>query len=72
MFYRHHVSTDQDFLNDEPHPEKSGLFLYLNTNKKSITLNLESEEGQGLFLRLVPRATSSSSRLRQATLTSWA
>ncbi len=23
-----------------PHPEKSGLFLYLNTNKLGVTLNL--------------------------------
>jgi len=41
------------FPNDEPHPEKSGLFLYLNTNKKSITLNLKSELGMKLFTELV-------------------
>ena len=34
------------FLNDEPDKEKSGTFFYLNTNKKSITLNLESETGR--------------------------
>ena len=26
------------FLNDDPHREKSGLFLHLNTNKKSISI----------------------------------
>ena len=40
------------FLNDEPHPEKSGLFLDLNTGKKSITLNLKSATGQQLAQRL--------------------
>ena len=29
------------FWNDVPHPETSGLFQYLNVNKKGITLNLE-------------------------------
>lgn len=41
------------FPADIPHPEKSGLFLYLNTNKRGITLNLESPMGVDLFKRLV-------------------
>lgn len=41
------------FLGDDPHPDKSGLFLYLNTNKKSITLNLKSETGKKIFKKLV-------------------
>ena len=40
------------FPNDEPHPEKSALFLYLNTSKKSVTLNLKSEAGRGILRRL--------------------
>jgi crotonobetainyl-CoA:carnitine CoA-transferase CaiB-like acyl-CoA transferase len=44
------------FLNDEPHHEKSGAFFYLNTNKKSITLNLESETGAKIFKELVGKA----------------
>jgi len=40
------------FFGDEPHPEKSGLFFYLNTNKKSITLNLKSETGVRLLKEL--------------------
>ena len=41
------------FWGDDPHPEKSGLFLYLNTNKKSITLNLKTETGKKLLKELV-------------------
>lgn len=41
------------FFQDDPHPEKSGLFLYVNQGKKSITLNLETETGRGIFRRLV-------------------
>lgn len=33
------------FPGDVPHLEKSGLFLYLNQNKKSITLNLKAQAG---------------------------
>ena len=33
------------FLGDIPNPETSGLFQYLNVNKKGITLNLESGRG---------------------------
>lgn len=44
------------FFKDDPHPEKSGLFLHLNTNKKSITLNLKSETGTKIFKDLVKQA----------------
>jgi crotonobetainyl-CoA:carnitine CoA-transferase CaiB-like acyl-CoA transferase len=33
------------FPNDEYDREKSGTFFYLNTNKKSITLNVKSKNG---------------------------
>ena len=36
-----------------PHPEKSGLFLYLNTNKYGITLDLRQMAGQEIFHRLL-------------------
>ena len=39
-----------------PHPEKSGLFLYLNTNKRGVTLNLETPRGQEIFQRLLGQA----------------
>jgi len=41
------------FPDDQPDPERSGLFLFLNTNKRSITLNLESESGTEIFKILV-------------------
>jgi CoA:oxalate CoA-transferase len=46
----------EPFLHDNPHPELSGLFLYLNTNKKGITLSLESIEGRELFKKLIADA----------------
>jgi len=41
------------FPQDIPHPEKSGLFLYLNTNKRGVTLNLNSAVGINIFKELV-------------------
>ena len=41
------------FLGDDPHLEKSGLFLHLNNNKRSITLNLKSQTGKKIFEELV-------------------
>lgn len=39
-----------------PHPEKSGLFLYLNTNKYGVTLDLRQTAGQEIFHRLLTDA----------------
>lgn len=44
------------FYHDEPGMEKSGLFLHLNTNKKSITLNLKTELGHRIAKELVEEA----------------
>ena len=43
------------FPDDTPHPERSGLFLYLNTGKQSITLNLQDPAGRDLLHQLVAR-----------------
>ena len=37
------------FFHDETDPEKSLLFLYLNTNKRSVTLNLKSRRGRQIL-----------------------
>jgi crotonobetainyl-CoA:carnitine CoA-transferase CaiB-like acyl-CoA transferase len=44
------------FPENIPHPEKSGLFLYLNTNKRGITLNLKDHKGRAALLDLVREA----------------
>ncbi|MBI4498486.1 MAG: CoA transferase [Chloroflexi bacterium] len=41
------------FPDDLPHPEKSGLYLYLNTGKRGITLDLTSTTGKQIFKELV-------------------
>ena len=44
------------FPEHEPHPEKSGIFLYLNTNKRGVTLDIKSQVGRNALLRLVKDA----------------
>ena len=44
------------FSNDKPEMEKSGLFLLLNTSKKSITLDIEDKSGRDIFMQLVKQA----------------
>jgi len=44
------------FFHDEPHPEKSLYFLYFNTSKRSVTLNLEHPDGQAIFKQLAKTA----------------
>jgi len=41
------------FLNDDPDPEKSGLFMYINTNKYGITLDPTRPGGNKIFKDLV-------------------
>ena len=41
------------FPSDLPHSETSGLFQYLNVNKKGITLNLNSGHGRKLIMALL-------------------
>ena len=41
------------FPDDLPDRERSGLFLYLNRNKRSITLDLDTATGQSLFRSIV-------------------
>jgi crotonobetainyl-CoA:carnitine CoA-transferase CaiB-like acyl-CoA transferase len=46
---RHHGP----FSDEAPHPEKSALFLYLNTNKLSVTLDYTSPTGASILRRLL-------------------
>lgn len=44
------------FPEDISHQEKSGLFLYLNSNKKGLTLDPEKPEGKEIFKKLIEGA----------------
>ena len=44
------------FLNDQPHHERSGLFLYLNTNKQGVTLDLETPTGREILGGLLAKS----------------
>jgi crotonobetainyl-CoA:carnitine CoA-transferase CaiB-like acyl-CoA transferase len=47
---------EEPFLKDNPGLETSGLFLYLNMNKKGITLNPETTTGKKIFGELLKNA----------------
>src|SRR6266853_4143559 len=44
------------FAGDVPHPEKSGFFLYLNTSKKSVSLDPTTASGADIFRKLTSTA----------------
>jgi crotonobetainyl-CoA:carnitine CoA-transferase CaiB-like acyl-CoA transferase len=44
------------FPGDVPHPERSGLFLYLNFGKRGVTLDPRTPAGAGLLARLLADA----------------
>lgn len=44
------------FLKDIPGNERSGLFLYLNANKRGVTLNLKTATGREIFRNLIKEA----------------
>ncbi|MCX6024160.1 MAG: CoA transferase [Chloroflexi bacterium] len=54
-----------------PHPEKSGTFLYLNTNKRGITLDLETATGRSLLRPLIEWADIIIESFPVGTMESW-
>ena len=44
------------FPGDAPDPERSALFVYLNTSKRSVRLDLETERDRRTFTELAARA----------------
>ena len=59
------------FPNDVPDSEKSGQFIYLNTNKKSITLDINRVTGRKMLKELLAQAemlVESNPRLRMCEL----
>ncbi len=52
----HPLRREGPFLSDEPNGETSALWLYLAGNKRSVTLDAATEDGQTLFRRLLEEA----------------
>ena len=52
-----------------PDIEKSGLFLFLNTSKKSITLDIDNKIGRDIFMRLVKHADIVVENFKPGTMT---
>ena len=59
------------FPGDEPHREKSGLFFFLNTNKRGVTLDLASPRGRELARALATQVDVVIENHRPGTLASW-
>ncbi|MBI2887167.1 MAG: CoA transferase [Chloroflexi bacterium] len=59
------------FPGKRPDPEASGLFLFLNTNKRSLTLDLSVPAGRDVFLRLVREADALVENNRPGKLEAW-
>jgi crotonobetainyl-CoA:carnitine CoA-transferase CaiB-like acyl-CoA transferase len=59
------------FPGDNPHAEKSGMYLTLNTGKRSVTLDLSTRTGRELFLGLAAGADLIVESYRPGTLERW-
>lgn len=59
------------FPGAEPHPEQSALFLYLNTGKKSVTLDIASRAGAAILRRLAQECDVLVESFRPGYLDSW-
>ena len=57
------------FPDGEPHPEKSGLFLYLNANKLGVTLDPATTTGTELLAQLLEQTDILLTDLELAELT---
>ena len=44
------------FPGDAPHPERSGMFLYLNTGKRGVTLDVDDPQGREMLRQLAAGA----------------
>ena len=59
------------FAGDQPHPERSLYFLHYNANKRGITLDLATPDGQELFRQLARTADVVVETFRPGTLSAW-
>jgi crotonobetainyl-CoA:carnitine CoA-transferase CaiB-like acyl-CoA transferase len=53
----HPLRQHGPFVDDRPHRETGALWLYLGTNKRSVTLDVETATGRALFRKLVEEAS---------------
>ena len=56
------------FPGDDPHPERSGMHLHLNSGKRSVTLDLKTATGRAILLQLAARADLVVESFRAGTL----
>ncbi len=59
------------FPNDVPDPERSGLYLHLNTSKRSVTLDVSVTSGQVVLKKMLANADVFVCGERTSTLASW-
>ncbi len=59
------------FAQDRPHPERSLYFLHWNANKRGITLDLATPDGQALFRQLARTADVVIETFNPGTLEGW-
>src|SRR4029078_4011501 len=59
------------FPGDIPDPEQSGLYLHLNTSKRSMTLDVSVTSGQVVLKKLLAKADVFVAGERASTLATW-
>ncbi len=59
------------FPKDQVDPEKSGVFHFLNTNKRSVTLDVTQARGREFFLKLLRQADVLVENNHPAQMRSW-
>lgn len=59
------------FPHGVPHPEKSALFLHLNTNKKGISLDLSTPDGIQIFTALIRQSHIVLESFRPGQMAEW-
>jgi len=59
------------FPGETPHPEKSGLFFFCNTNKRSVALDVTTANGQAVLRALLRRADVFVENQRPADMRAW-
>src|SRR3990172_4297847 len=59
------------YPDDLPHQERSGLFLHLNTNKKSVTLDVGTASGAVILKKLLAKADVLVESYRPGQMAEW-